>query len=185
MLKILRSKKGFTMVEMVVVIAIIAIMTSVMMIMMNIGGEKVNDFESRAKAFYYQLQYSMTDLKTNGVAAPSGNVLFWAEVDTSGNVVNLQCDVTGTMSSLVGTSFEAADHSIRKQLPENTVQDKSNIYYYALVDSSFRVEKTFCSLASYSEVSADFTLSADNIISGKMIGAYPTTCGASGQKINV
>ncbi|MCL1831368.1 MAG: prepilin-type N-terminal cleavage/methylation domain-containing protein [Oscillospiraceae bacterium] len=146
-----RSKKGFTLVELVIVIAIIAIMSAVAIpnaIAYNRRAEGRSS-NSHATSFYFALQQTFLnvmdydnspmeftwDTKTRDDAAISGKY-FYIRYEKTGEKLEMKLDGGGNETALANvTSF----NFIKGQLTQFMKSAEIDGYYYAMVDSDLRV----------------------------------------------
>ena len=84
----LRAKKGFTIVELIVVIAIITILLA-MVIPMVYYDTKPAVARSMAKEFYYKVQEVLTDCKAINAPIPANYTCYFADLDEKGEVVKV------------------------------------------------------------------------------------------------
>ena len=93
-LKRLKSKKGFTLIELIVVIAIMGVLLA--MILPAMGGSNKDEIgKGLAKAFFYRVQDVMCNVKMSNPDAFSDStfnsdheVVFYADIDAQGVVTD-------------------------------------------------------------------------------------------------
>lgn len=168
----LKNKKGFTLIELIVVIAIIAVLTSI--ILVNLVGDqssKQRSYNSAAQTFLTALQLTITRAQTTErelVTYASGETHF-IEYEKGVNTIKSHLGVDSPLmfieakfeeSGIEGVHIEEtipllmskADISddnqttLEKYLATNIgkyVADSYDGYFYAVVDSSFKVTATY------------------------------------------
>ena len=111
----LRAKKGFTTVELVVVLAIIAILTAMILPTFSYD-QKPALARAMTKEIYYRASDVMSDCKAANLTIPSSDLsdyaCFYAEIDEIGNIVDtgrFLTDLLGNISDQ--TSFTSANSS--------------------------------------------------------------------------
>ncbi len=186
----LKSKKGFTLIELIVVIAIIGVLIAMIVPAMT-GSNKDELGKGLAKDFFYRTQDVMCDAKMtspdafNGFAA--NDAVFYAEIDINGSVTEV-----GYLSVLVripavnvssSTSFSDSFKKVMSKFAYNaeeyvTSQDNMVGTLYAVVDKNFTVQAAYWSDMPAADIATagpvDITLEKDNILySGYYCCAYP------------
>ena len=105
----LKSKKGFTLIELIVVIAIMGVLLAMILPAMT-GSNKDEIGKGLAKDFFYRAQDIMCDAKMTSSDAFSGfaadDTVFYAEIDEGGSVIEV-----GFLSSLTRVSAAKVDPS--------------------------------------------------------------------------
>ena len=169
----LRAKKGFTMIEMIVIIAIIGILTSIVVATMSYDGKPTLG-KGLAKDLYYIAQGAASDSEVANPLAlstvSSGNRAgFYVEIDELGEITDVghmnvgpfdhtkRPDLSFASSSL--TDFTAIKHDrtadddylcLEKRMIETmqaylNKEDSMAGTYYVVLDSNFRVVASYWS----------------------------------------
>lgn len=185
MLRYLRSKKGFTMIELVVVIAIIGILAAIIVPMMA-GAGRPQEADTRAESFYYALQNVFIDYKAdNPDSAPGyytladgtklddetqyfmvyaeansqGAVTSGADEELPGNFTDISVAMTpsGVTPSAAYTAYQTgiSDPMLLNKLNAKTSGEEYG-YYCALVDSECRVLVTYWCREPFDDVFGDY-----------------------------
>ena len=188
MLKRLTNKKGFTLVELVVVIAIMLIMGTIVTVAISTGSTQREADSSKAKSFYYNIQEIMAEQKfKDDFVIPNGQsaILCVSRSTTSGDVVcayNISSNPKG--STLSDYITESGSPEIYTTLDSLLKDFEGGFYLYASVDSQYRVTSVCVTTATFDELKAtSFVTSGDNSIAGKGIAAYPKTNSLSGATV--
>ncbi len=180
MLRYLYSKKGFTMVELIVVIALIGILTAIFFPMMA-GAGKPQEADAKAESFYRALQNIMIKYKSDNTLTDSSVDGFYKLPEDppdddpdndvyvkDGEYLFVYCTATAK-DNFTDVKVARIDASI---VPENayndgltgvsdqTLCDKLNAlssgddegYYYALVDGQCRVLECYWCGTDFEEV---------------------------------
>ncbi len=156
----LKSKKGFTVVELVVVIAVIAVLIMVLLVNM-IGGntDKILAANSNAQAFFSATQLAFTRAQltersivdygsetkyieyTNGVNTTNGKYIFIEAKFAQNGIVGLHLD--NTFNGLMAKGdITGSDTQLESYLATNLneyLSESYDGYFYAVVDDNFRV----------------------------------------------
>ena len=202
MLKRLRSQKGFTLVEIIVVVAIIAVMSTVMVISMSPHEERREAARQYAETFFYNTQSVMSEMRSNDIALPDevkNDSLFLFYAGTSYDKADRKLSVntglvdisdSNTLVLLKTYTFPPSDANYSTSIPySDSIVKSLNGFeqdgtFLALVDKNYRVKKAYFSQASISTLAtANYTFDSDGYISDTLTGAYPWTEANSGKKM--
>lgn len=203
----LRAKKGFTIIELIVVIAIIGIMTSIVVSAMSYDNRPTVG-KGMAKDIFYVAQDAALSLKiTNPQAIAKGKrVGYFVEIDNAGTIVN-----NGYIAS-VGEASETSATSLSFDLtaPGAIVHDGSDAddlncfktkmleafqrylssvdnmagTLYVIIDDAYRVESAYWKEGTYPVIAGGSTgYFADNNIldNGQYCCAYPPKLSVAGK----
>lgn len=198
-MKKLLNKKGFTLVELIVVIAIMGIMLAIVIPMFSTADARKDEVREYARSFYSNVQELMIDEKLAGNDLPGTYTLICAEVnenETTYNGVKIWMSCASDPSAFAGNLQELEDTtddddkvvlspttttiydtyaefatSLRRLLLSN----ERTGWYYAVVDDKYRVVCTYFVEGTGSDFSAveGETFSADNILIEQYAGAWP------------
>ncbi len=155
----LRAKKGFTLIEMIVVIAIIGILTA-MIIPSLTYDQKPSLGKALAKDVYYTAQDVLSTVEiTNPDAISSGFVCFYAELDSFGQVMKGHTGVFDPSESNKANAYTTFDDLLSGTLTPETkkmyekmgsalekyVTDKDGMkgFVYIVSDDDYRVRAVY------------------------------------------
>ena len=182
----LRAKKGFTLIEMIVVIAIIGILTA-MIIPSLTYDQKPSLGKALAKDVYYTAQDVLSTVEiTNPDAISSGFVCFYAELDDYGHVIHGRsgiCNpVVGTagdvkVATIAYSTFDSLIASTGKSDAQKFMYDKMKTAFekyvtdkdgmkgrlYVVADSNYRVVAAYWSNVDLNKTDVSLR---DNCITG-------------------
>lgn len=191
----LRRKRGFTFVELVVVLAIIGVLIGAMTVSMLSGTtQRIQSANANAEVFFSASQlmftraqlterslveYGSSDTKfieyKNGVNTTNGKYLFLEAKCEQRGIIGVHIDNTlnALMSKpdITGTGMTALESYFAKNI-DQYLTDSYEGYFYAAVDENFRVFFThFCPgrLPTYSGSLSDFR-DAMMVSNGKLVG---------------
>ncbi len=178
----LKSKKGFTIIELVVVMAIMGVILAMVLPTM-FTSDKPAKGDALSKEFFYKAQDTMAISK---IAYPeafgiSTKLVFYAELDDAGNVV-----ATGEYNR-VGYEFKPYDGTLDddKDKMFNRFDECAKLYFtgtenmkgiiFVMVNSDFMVECCYWFGTTTTEFKglSDFVMDTDNVIEGYYAGSYP------------
>lgn len=201
-MKKLLNKKGFTTVELIVVIALMALMLAIVIPMLSTADARKNEVREYARSFYSNVQELMIDEKLAKTPLPCGNsgyVLVCAKVDRDDTTYNgvkvwmsyasdpsaFESNLTElvdttddddkvVLSPTTVTSYDAFAEfatSLRRLLLGN----ERTGWYYAIVDSKYRVVSTYFVEGEDSDFSTMKNAAFDsvNVIGETYAGAWP------------
>lgn len=201
----LKNKKGFTMIELIVVIAVIAALTAIMIpLMSNNGG--IARAQAQAKSFYFAAQDIMIDYKssthsgTEGFYSVEGKSAAAADISTGKEetFVFLMLETASEQGLINLTVSVGEDYTCLKSDPKtdaallgklNRAMDEStdNGYLYAVIDNQCRVVSSFWTrgdldyLISTIIAGTDILFTQMDYIGDEVVGAYPAGLALSGQ----
>lgn len=198
--KRLTGKKGFTLVELIVVIAIVAILATVTVLVVNPSAQKRARANDYAKSFFYNAQEVMSEMKfSNEVTVSAGEKLllyvhFYKDASYDGTDTSLGrvrevedgtwvwtaqllkgSDVlnSGTGDYITPTTSPEMFSILEDTLKGLTEIDES-CYFYAYVDEKMRVSSSCWSVCDITEMrTSSFTTDGVNSVGGGLTGAFP------------
>lgn len=212
-MKKLLSKKGITLVEVIVVIAIIAILAAIIVPNMSATSSYQQEARESAKSFYSNVQQALIEEKFKGTrlsddenaAANAKYTLIYAVVDDSyadkiAIYMSYQEDDTQveenwpgfrvkTFGSLASDFTEiTADptnkfYELGNTLKKLLAANNENCFYYAVIDSKYRVTSTYFSRSADYSVLNGGSFSKDERIGEYIVGAYPYNLGSQWQNL--
>lgn len=211
MIRKLKNRKGFTMVELIIVIAIIGVLLA--MILPNLlSSNKDTQGKGFAKEFFYKTQDFVSRQKlVEDPSAPTfncfpagtfPNIILYAKADSNGTVSEtgvILYDTNGNYSSgdetprsLIDSSssyttqFRSFMSKFEGDVEKYVTSTGYDCTYYAVVDREFRVQAAYWTDCSWNDiVSGNSTLSfTDDCIVGDYYScAYPTSACMAGRKM--
>lgn len=202
MKKRLLEKQGFTMVELIVVVAIIGIMLGIVVPLMSTNSARERESRENARAFYSNVQELMVDEKLNKTALGGDYTIIYATVtpqpgvSTIPDVVIYKLNYTdagggayvtsGTLDPIAaGDPLEEFSESLTKLLSSN--DQNFPVYYYAIVDSKYRVVRSYYSLDTYNEIVGRSFVGDCRVTSASgdqvWTGSYPYTESVTGKTV--
>lgn len=184
----LRNKKGFTFVELIVVLAIIAIMLGVLIPLLSVNQALEDEIKDYAKAFYSNVQELLMDEKAQGNPLPATGTDFVSVVSFSLVSVTVYGDGSapvikfgklsdyGSLPTIDPTSAADPWGEFAKGLTKLEKYNGKDLFYTAIVDCKYRVVKTYCSLKECTEIwgvpfSDNYYVGTDKILTA----SYPRT----------
>ncbi|MDE7233886.1 MAG: prepilin-type N-terminal cleavage/methylation domain-containing protein [Ruminiclostridium sp.] len=197
----LKAKKGFTLVEMIIVLAIIGVLIALIVPAM-MSSDIPSAGKSYAKDFYYAVQTCASRKHLSGegtlsgdhiVATAGDSIILYAEVgaDEKGRVTNATCGIAepgGAQTALTGitdANQKAFVESFMRIVNERVAATSYSGTFYAVIDDRYRVSAAYWTDGEWSEVdSKSFT---DNCVleTGVYACAYPVDlCMAGGATVN-
>lgn len=208
-MKRLLNRKGFTMVELIVVVGMIAIMLGILIPILSTADARENEAKEYARSFYSNVQELMIDEKlaktTEGTPLEGQYLLVCAHVtknDTAYEDIEIYMSYasapTGfsTLTELSGTTnadpyedFGEFVTSLRRMLLGN---DRDG-YFYAVVDKKYRVVSAYFTYAGTDSETVDIAFGLVNdeeftddcrVGSNNLLtGAYPDSLCVKGSKM--
>lgn len=207
----LKNRKGFTMVELIIVIAIIGVLLA-MILPSLMSSNKDTQGKGFAKEFYYKTQDFMSRRKlADDVANPAidaaitdDHAIFYAQFSRGGDLKE-----TGIIKYQNGGSYAASDLTSRTAIDSSSAffasfkelmskfESEVESYitstdydctFYALVDSNYRVQAAYWTDGAWSDiVSGNGALEyTDDCITGDYYScSYPAELCRSGKKMFV
>jgi len=192
----LRAKKGFTMIEIIVVIAIIGILMAMVVPVITYDNRPTVG-KGVAKDVFYKAQDVLADVE---VAFPEAiasgkNVIFYAQINSAGNVIESGTAVksgTGASRSVTPTAFaanivptdDASSMNKKMQTMFNlyvTKTDGMQGTVYVVVDDNYRVRAAYWTDAEPTESGMVFSDSKDYVLSnGYYCCSYPVSLSKAG-----
>ena len=108
-LQAMKAKKGFTLIELIVVIAIIAVLAAILIpIMMNyMTNSRISDANSNASNVHRIIAASITDIETRGLAVPTDLTLVTAAVGGVWTVTGTDPVPTGGTNGVIKDRLDA------------------------------------------------------------------------------
>lgn len=176
------NKKGFTLVEMIVVVAIIAIMGA--LIVPTIYSQTANRGSANegARSAYYAVQQVVSEV---GTPVDGQYTLFYLHTAATGGIDSAQYKAAASRTALFSDitnieNFPNNSWEIRLQNLYNTT-DKAG-YIFVVVDEKGRVESGYFSeFADYDQLSSNnFEFTASGVCGDYRVGAFPARLAASG-----
>ena len=188
MLKRLTNKKGFTLVELIVVIAIILVMSAIVTVAMSTGSTQREADSSKAKSFYYNIQEIMSEQKFKDDFVISGgeSAIICASRSTTDNSIVCAYNISSNPKSSTLSDYITKTSSPEfYETLENLLKDfEGGFYLYASVDEQYRVTSVCVTTADFDELKSDsFVASGDNTIAGHAIASYPKENTLSGATV--
>lgn len=172
----LLKKKGFTFVELIVVLAIMAIMLTMLIPMLSANTALEDEMCDYAKAFYSNVQELMTDERVKGTPLPNTASLNFVYVKVSEGTTSTLADVEVKMGPHTSEPAELEANSPWQEfalgLAKLQKYNNKTLYYYAVVDNKYRVVFTYCSLGDFSTVMGK-TFDEECYANSTLTGAYP------------
>lgn len=173
-----RSKRGFSLIEMIVVIGIIAILAAVILPSMNVRKSLISQAESNAKNFYVVTQniftkYSLYEAPLNITLkmAPGTDFIQYFE-SVGGNypfkydptnssvpavpaAVDLYLEVKVVSGSITETIFENSWENVLKRVPKKTDSELASVFQTELAESAHMPDGFYYAKISYAPVNSD------------------------------
>jgi len=211
MIRKLKNRKGFTMVELIIVIAIIGVL--LVMILPNLlSSNKDTEGKSFAKEFFYKTQDFVSRQKLAEdpdnltfscfPASSFPNIILYVRADRSGDIQD-----TGIILYQTSGNYSTGNERTRTTINTDTTYtlqfknfmakfegDVDNYIastgydctYYAVIDREFRVQAAYWTDGTWSDIVTDNTMleyTDDCITGGYYSCAYPVILSSPGQKM--
>ncbi len=187
----LKAKKGFTMVELIIVIVIIGILLA--LILPNLlGSDKPTKAKAYAKAYFYDVQDFMSrqrvahDANAPALSPSVANYFFYTTVDKSGYVTESGMLTHGTLAMVDSVTFQSSGSAAAtKELVSKFATDMKNSVtatdfpgtFYVVVDNNYVVRGAYFSDGLMPDLlsgNPDLDFEDDDTINGYFCCAYPT-----------
>lgn len=190
MLKRIRNRKGFTLMELIVVILIIAVLL-VMILPGLFSSDKPTKAKGYAKSYFYTVQdfaskQKIAEDKTNPLfTTGSPDLYLYTTVDKFGDVVEsgIVASDLSDMTDSVTYSGGSADQKLKDFVTKFARDMESNVTsseyagtFYAVVDTNYVVKAAYWSDGLISELKVGnptLLFESDNQVSGYVCCAYP------------
>ncbi|MCM1462005.1 MAG: type II secretion system GspH family protein [Bacteroides sp.] len=195
----LKAKKGFTMVELIVVIAIIAVLLAMVIPALS-SSDRPTAGKGYAKDFFYAVQSYMSRQK---LSSDSGSLstdgLATANIDFNGDgtddpAIILYAEMTGAPldTAHCGMAIPGADdptscdtitdaklvklvEGFMREVDKRVDQPEYGGTLYAVIDDAYRVRATYWSDGDWSETDGQSFIDTCVLASGAYACSYPTT----------
>jgi len=191
-----QGRKGFTMIELIVVIAIVGILTALVVPALTHDNRPARG-KSLAKDMFYVTQDAMTDLKSvsSGGVLPSGDTIFYADMDIQGRITACGVFVPTSMVD-PKEDFNDAAHTLGDTIEHRRLYDKLDSVFkknltgaegmqgclIAVVDYDYRVREAYWVEEDAATNAGDLLNTAtgrtfvddDKLTSGYLCTAFPT-----------
>lgn len=183
----LKRKKGFTMVELIIVIAIIGVLLA-MIVPVATSSDRPTEGKSYARDFFYATQAFMSRQKLSdtgsisgdGITASAADLILYAELSaTGGELDTAHCGIVipGTGLAACNTlsgKQRAFVESFMREVNNRTDDLKYDGTLYAMIDDAYRVHVAYWTDGSWAEVSGQSFIDDYILESGVYACSYPT-----------
>lgn len=178
----MKNQKGFTLIELIIVLAIIGIMLSVTLVSMNSGSSKIKRANETAKSFYTVMQGTLVAMRFDGEKVNEGFDLFiTVEINEDTHKVQ-QARVGDTKDTINQSNFNGGNSDFTARLAEKLNKRMGNDYhgyFYLKVNEKFKVQSVYWSETALN-FSANPIFTKDNNYNNNIIGAFPYRYGKAG-----
>lgn len=184
----LKAKKGFTLVEMIVVIAIIGVL--LMLIVPALTSSDVPSAgKGYAKDFYYAAQNFASRQRLSGTGTLSGDgisslgeIILYAEVSAGekGQITDADCGlaVSGTGRSVLADMTHADQiafvDGFRRAMNERLTDTAYDGTFYVVIDDHYRISATYWTDGDWDEVDAQSFTDNCVLATGVYACSFPT-----------
>lgn len=209
-MKKILNKKGFTMVELIVVVAILGLMLAIVVPLFSTVDARKDEVKDYARSFYSNVQELMVDEKIAHNPLPGTYTLVCVQVDEdnadgfNGVKIWMSCastpsDFSANLTELVDTTtnddkvvlspsvttiydtYAEFATSLRKLL----LTSERTGWYYAVVDDKYRVVSAYFVEGEGSDYAAvkGQSFTSDNALDSSYAGAWPVELAESGTQM--
>lgn len=211
-MKKLLSKKGITLVEVIVVIAIIAILAAIIVPNFSVTESYQKEARELAKSFYSNVQQVLIEEKFKNTSSDiSDNKYTLIYVEVKNSTTDIDDKITIYMAFADGTkvselpwgqgfkatfgdfdsdfqminTFDSTDnfYELGNTLKKLLAFNNEDCFYYALVDNKYRVCGTYFSRSADYSVLSGKNFSGDERIGEYIVSSYPYSLSSQWQEI--
>jgi len=197
----LKNKKGFTVVELLVVVGIVGILLAIVVPVFRQGDRLANSANEKSRDFYYTIQSAMADARLSKVAdikldAAGPNASVVVKIEKDGSALSAEVvfgDETNDFEDFdMFSAFLIGDSSVTPPEPGKldtflNAGEHPLEYYYFTIDKNYRVLAAYY---TWGATEIDFptpatpaTFELPNRIDGIIVGSFPLEAGDMNQTI--